>query len=502
MARGYAELSSGPDVALVSICVGLSIAATEVSRYTSLWTRALPSSPWRYLALLAFLLAGMACVALVSRRTGHRPYASRPLRLGVTALGVVGFALRVLYQAGALAPSFGLSVLVGIGMEAPYLLMAAAAPLMLRFEPHAAMRAVSLGLIAAGCAQLLVLALAPSWAAYALAGLLAPASCWLLGRAVARSAGGASAEGAPDGARGTDARPGWAWADDIDPAPAAFLMACALCMVALASTVIYFVHAGWSEARMGGAVSPVAVQLFAGVGVAAAGLVLHAIAPYLRRKDVSEFCFMLVIPLLALCLCLFNMVEGAARVALLVPLNVAYAALLFLTWCFAFSYPVRAHPAEVALLAFLVKRAGVLACPALLMGMRALGVEQVWVAFWALTLLLCLSVAHYIVLHACRRPPAAGAGGAPEPQRSRETALEQACAQVAGEHGLTPREAEVLALLARGRTAAHISGALSMSMPTARTHIQHIYRKLGVGSQQALLDVMEERMAGGGSPGA
>lgn len=73
--------------------------------------------------------------------------------------------------------------------------------------------------------------------------------------------------------------------------------------------------------------------------------------------------------------------------------------------------------------------------------------------------------------------------------------LSSVCDALASEHGLTPREAEVLVLLARGRTAAHISETLSVSLPTARTHIQHIYRKLGVGSQQALLDVIEDRAA-------
>jgi non-specific serine/threonine protein kinase len=49
--------------------------------------------------------------------------------------------------------------------------------------------------------------------------------------------------------------------------------------------------------------------------------------------------------------------------------------------------------------------------------------------------------------------------------------------------GLTQREHAVLALLVDGRTDAEIADALFISRRTAATHIQHIYRKLGVASR-------------------
>lgn len=70
-----------------------------------------------------------------------------------------------------------------------------------------------------------------------------------------------------------------------------------------------------------------------------------------------------------------------------------------------------------------------------------------------------------------------------------------ACAKVQDDFGLTAREMDVFGLLARGRTSAYIQKALSISDGTARTHISHIYKKLGVKSQQALLDIVEETMA-------
>jgi DNA-binding CsgD family transcriptional regulator/tetratricopeptide (TPR) repeat protein len=45
--------------------------------------------------------------------------------------------------------------------------------------------------------------------------------------------------------------------------------------------------------------------------------------------------------------------------------------------------------------------------------------------------------------------------------------------------GLTPREAEVLTLLARGYTDREIAAALAISVKTANVHVSHILRKLG-----------------------
>mgnify|MGYP003288666154 CR=1 FL=1 len=46
--------------------------------------------------------------------------------------------------------------------------------------------------------------------------------------------------------------------------------------------------------------------------------------------------------------------------------------------------------------------------------------------------------------------------------------------------GLTPREAEVLALLARGYTNREIAAALVISVRTAGVHVSHILRKLAI----------------------
>lgn len=62
---------------------------------------------------------------------------------------------------------------------------------------------------------------------------------------------------------------------------------------------------------------------------------------------------------------------------------------------------------------------------------------------------------------------------------------------VAKKWSLTSRETEILSELFRGRTAKGISGRLSISINTVRSHIKHVYTKTGVHSQQELIDLID-----------
>ncbi|HLI52467.1 MAG TPA: LuxR C-terminal-related transcriptional regulator, partial [Thermomicrobiaceae bacterium] len=53
--------------------------------------------------------------------------------------------------------------------------------------------------------------------------------------------------------------------------------------------------------------------------------------------------------------------------------------------------------------------------------------------------------------------------------------------------GLTPREIEVLRWVIRGQTSAEIALLLGMSRRTVETHLNHMYRKLGVTTRAALV---------------
>lgn len=59
--------------------------------------------------------------------------------------------------------------------------------------------------------------------------------------------------------------------------------------------------------------------------------------------------------------------------------------------------------------------------------------------------------------------------------------------------GLTNREAEVLALLAEGRSSSYIADELVLSDNTVRSYVKNIYQKLDVHSKQDLIDFMKQR---------
>lgn len=63
---------------------------------------------------------------------------------------------------------------------------------------------------------------------------------------------------------------------------------------------------------------------------------------------------------------------------------------------------------------------------------------------------------------------------------------------VAQRFGLSARETEIFLLLAQGRSRPYIRDSLYLSKNTVATHIRHIYEKLGVHSQQELIDLVEE----------
>lgn len=69
--------------------------------------------------------------------------------------------------------------------------------------------------------------------------------------------------------------------------------------------------------------------------------------------------------------------------------------------------------------------------------------------------------------------------------------IDERCDELGKIHRLTPREIEIFALLARGRNGSFIMDHFVVSRNTAKSHIKHIYMKLGVHSQQELIDLVE-----------
>lgn len=82
----------------------------------------------------------------------------------------------------------------------------------------------------------------------------------------------------------------------------------------------------------------------------------------------------------------------------------------------------------------------------------------------------------------------------PDTQSGLDDAFGSAVSLLASDSGLTKREGVVLVQMARGKNRQSISEELCISKETAKSHMQNIYRKVGVHSQQELIGLLEERV--------
>lgn len=67
---------------------------------------------------------------------------------------------------------------------------------------------------------------------------------------------------------------------------------------------------------------------------------------------------------------------------------------------------------------------------------------------------------------------------------------ERVCEAAARDFGLSPRESEILKLIARGHAVDAVAKKLVVSPYTVQTHIQHIYRKMQVHKRSELMDYL------------
>ena len=72
---------------------------------------------------------------------------------------------------------------------------------------------------------------------------------------------------------------------------------------------------------------------------------------------------------------------------------------------------------------------------------------------------------------------------------------ERVCAALSAERNLSAREREILPYIARGHRPAYVADLLCISEHTVRTHLRNMYRKLGIGSREELIQLVEEASA-------
>lgn len=66
------------------------------------------------------------------------------------------------------------------------------------------------------------------------------------------------------------------------------------------------------------------------------------------------------------------------------------------------------------------------------------------------------------------------------------------CDDIAARHGLTAREAEIMALIAQRKSRAEIEQQLFLSQNTVKTHVRHLYAKLGAATKADVIALFEE----------
>ena len=84
------------------------------------------------------------------------------------------------------------------------------------------------------------------------------------------------------------------------------------------------------------------------------------------------------------------------------------------------------------------------------------------------------------------------AGSLGETSRAEEAAQAR-CDEVSRQARLSPREDEIIRLLARGKTTHEVAAELGIADGTAKAHVSHIYEKVGVAGRSELDDVLAVR---------
>lgn len=71
--------------------------------------------------------------------------------------------------------------------------------------------------------------------------------------------------------------------------------------------------------------------------------------------------------------------------------------------------------------------------------------------------------------------------------------VEERAERLAARFELTPRETEIVRILARGHGCTYVAETLLISKSTVYTHVRNMYRKLGVSSHDELIALLDQQ---------
>ena len=86
-----------------------------------------------------------------------------------------------------------------------------------------------------------------------------------------------------------------------------------------------------------------------------------------------------------------------------------------------------------------------------------------------------------------------GATAAGACAKAEEPSLERRAELLAERFGLTPREAEIVRILARGHGCTYVAETLLISKSTVYTHVRNVYRKLDISNHDQLIQLLDQQ---------
>ncbi|MBQ6454178.1 MAG: helix-turn-helix transcriptional regulator [Coriobacteriales bacterium] len=266
-------------------------------------------------------------------------------------------------------------------------------------------------------------------------------------------------------------------------------------MVVLLCILFGGIHNLWLPYQDGGTASMV-IQLSAGLGTMLCGNLILLLRNRLRNTTAFDLCKNLVLPVTIGALYFASLIDSGQMVfAYIVPLNIAQKATLLLVWAAPFFYRTTLKPMSMFCIGVVAYHMG----RVLRMFLNSVPDSGGDFAFSTLVLATAMFGLLFVAAFSLYKTRVTShdlieVAHKPEVVEVRRPFMDS-CQELMEEAQLTPREGEIFVLLAKGRSAQYVAKRLTVSVPTARSHIAHIYQKLGVSSQQQLMDLVDLRMS-------
>lgn len=238
-----------------------------------------------------------------------------------------------------------------------------------------------------------------------------------------------------------------------------------------------------------GALLAIAMQCAIGAGTMLGALAVAFIVRFAWNRSFVLVLNLIVLPLTFVSFYTSQLAESLYFLHFLI-VDSTYKVTLFYVMMTPFLFPSRHRAASPTplYLAF----AFMIAMRALFSGLKSLLPDEVYGLVGVVVVALSfvgVGVLTLVVVHQQLTRPAEGTAAAGAYPASQMKVL---CDQLSARYDLTPREGEILLLLAQNYRAPYIAEKLVVSQSTVKTHMRNLYAKMGVHSQAELLLLVDQ----------